>query len=595
MKYGPPEAPEAQPVPSEADTATLPQQSAPEAPAAQQPTAAAPAAPAQEQPAAAAVPTPPNLVKPAKRGGLAGVMDEIADSLAGTQGPGKVFTDKEGNEYIEHPALSRKGQWLKIAAEAIHGAAAGAAAKPGPGQSGRALNAGLNASDEMEEKEHSRDTEQTQEVRQANQDHFNQIKLKHDMAAKEFELARMKVDASQHDIEFAQVQEDRMAKLVADGKAFDLGTYKDEADLARVKEQNPNFWKDVYKNNITAVPSIGPDGKRSGIHLFQTTPGVGNDPEEGLTFHVFQPPTKPGDKPSMKVQTASVPMSPNQAHAYDMAAYTQMQKWQTDQAEQELKASEVTRNNAQAAKDRADAAKTKQETAAGASDSLVQDILGGHVVPERLGYLLGKKEGQQLLERLSTAAHAQGVDLDIGKLQAYPKVYDQFASTKPGTAGFALNAGATALQHLAELEKLNTNSSRIPNTAASKAFLNKLDTVVPELIKFYGMPDTNNSVHALKSSMGGFFNRGAAIKQQAKSMGDKIQNYEQQWKNAAPSKFYEAPMPGLSDKAKMARAELDPDYAKRLFSVSKWKAVNPNGDAVAARKQALAQQFDVIE
>lgn len=594
MKYGPPEAPEAQAVPSEADTATLPQQSAPEAPAAQeqQPTAA----PAQEQPAAAAVPMPPNLVKPAKRGGLAGVMDEIADSLAGTQGPGKVFTDKEGNEYIEHPALSRKGQWLKIAAEAIHGAAAGAAAKPGPGQSGRALNAGLNVGDEMEEKEHSRDTEQIQEVRQANQDHFNQIKLKHDMAAKEFELARLKVTATQGDIQFAQGQEDRMAKLVSDGKAFDLGTYKDEADLARVKEQNPNFWKDVYKNDITAVPMIGEDGKRNGIHLFQTTPGVGNDPEEGLTFHVFQPPTKPGDKPTMKVQTASVPMTPNQVHAYDLAAYGQMQKWQTDQTEQELKGSEVIRNKAEAEKARADAAKARQEAKnESSSDMEVQDTLEGRMVPERLGYLLGKKEGQQFLERLSEAAKAQHVDLDISKLQAYPKVYQEFASTKPGTAGFAINAGGTALQHLAELQQLNTNASRIPNSAANKAFQNKLDTVVPELIKFYSMPDTDKSVNSLKHSMGGFWNRGAAIKTQVKSIGDKIQNYEQQWKNAAPSKFYEAPMPGMSDKAKLARAELDPDYAKRLFSVSKFKAANPNADSDAVRKQALAKGLDVIE
>jgi hypothetical protein len=411
MKYGPPEAPEAQAVPSEADTATLPQQSAPAAPAQeQQPTAA----PAQEQPAAAAVPMPPNLVKPAKRGGLAGVMDEIADSLAGTQGPGKVFTDKEGNEYIEHPALSRKGQWLKIAAEAIHGAAAGAAAKPGPGQSGRALNAGLNAGDDMEEKEHSRDTEQTQEVRQANQDHFNQIKLKHDMAAKEFELARLKVTATQGDIQFAQGQEDRMAKLVSDGKAFDLGTYKDEADLARVKEQNPNFWKDVYKNDITAVPMIGEDGKRNGIHLFQTTPGVGNDPEEGLTFHVFQPPTKPGDKPTMKVQTASVPMTPNQVHAYDLAAYGQMQKWQTDQTEQELKGSEVTRNKAEAEKARADAAKARQE-AKNESDSL-----GGSGYARRthgsraVGLSAWQKRRPAITRKTEQKRPKRNVDLDIG-------------------------------------------------------------------------------------------------------------------------------------------------------------------------------------
>jgi hypothetical protein len=559
MKYGPPEAPEAQAVPSEADTATLPQQSAPAAPAQeQQPTAA----PAQEQPAAAAVPMPPNLVKPAKRGGLAGVMDEIADSLAGTQGPGKVFTDKEGNEYIEHPALSRKGQWLKIAAEAIHGAAAGAAAKPGPGQLGRAASAGVNAGDEMEEKEHARDAEQTQEVRQANQDHFNQIKLKHDMAAKEFELARLKVTATQGDIQFAQGQEDRMAKLVSDGKAFDLGTYKDEADLARVKEQNPNFWKDVYKNDITAVPMIGEDGKRNGIHLFQTTPGVGNDPEEGLTFHVFQPPTKPGDKPTMKVQTASVPMTPNQAHAYDLAAYGQMQKWQTDQTEQELKGSEITEHKAAAEKDRAEAAKARQEAALDAPDNaLVQDVVKGHIIPERLGYMLGKKEGQQFLHAVAVA----DPNIDTAKLQAYPKMYSDYASGKRSQQLSNVN---TAFQHIEDLRNLNKSSSRIPGTDAAHAFESKLVNVSAEVANGLAKPGataTKEEIAQVKRSLSPFLNRDSAITTQIHSLIEQYKTIRNVWNEGAPSAVYEGKMPDLSPEAQRVVRKYAPEDANRWW------------------------------
>jgi hypothetical protein len=47
-------------------------------------------------------------------------------------------------------------------------------------------------------------------------------------------------------------------------------------------------------------------------------------------------------------------------------------------------------------------------------------------------------------------------------------------------------------------------------------------------------------------------------------MGDRLDNYEQKWRNASPSDAYEAPMPGIDMRAKEARAALDPDYKQRL-------------------------------
>ena len=47
-------------------------------------------------------------------------------------------------------------------------------------------------------------------------------------------------------------------------------------------------------------------------------------------------------------------------------------------------------------------------------------------------------------------------------------------------------------------------------------------------------------------------------------MGDKFDSMEQTWKNAAPSKYYEAPMPGIDSNALRARAKLDPRYAARI-------------------------------
>jgi hypothetical protein len=521
----------------------------------------------------------------------------MLDDLAGTKGAAKLKRGDDGNYYVDTPQLSRKGQWLKIAGEALHGAAAGAAHMQGPGAAGRGLAAGVEAGDKLAEQQQKQQKDVSDEARQKTQDNFNQIKLKMDMGAKEFELSRLKVKATDDDIKFAQEQTDRMMKLADEGKAFDLGSYKDEADLARVKGQNPNFWKDAHAGDITILPQIGPDGTRSGLRVFQTTPGVGNQQvAPGTAFKVFTPPAKPGDPPTLQDQVPTVPMTENQKHAYDLAAYGEMQKWQIDNSQEGLRASEAAKNNADAGKvpseirkNNAEAAKANRE---GEQDdqnaALVQDIVTGRVAPDTLGRSLGSKQGQALLDSVARA----DPNLDTSKLRAYPKVYQDFTSGKTATA---LNAGGTGLQHLAELKQLNTLTSRVPGSADSKAFNNKLDTLVPELIKFYGMPDTNESVRSLKSTLGGLMNRDAAISTQVKSLGDKMDSYHQQWRNAAPSASYQASMPNISDEAKMARAELDPKYANRLFSVKKWQAANPQGDGKAARAAAEKQGMDVIE
>ena len=78
-------------------------------------------------------------------------------------------------------------------------------------------------------------------------------------------------------------------------------------------------------------------------------------------------------------------------------------------------------------------------------------------------------------------------------------------------------------------------------------------------------------------------------------MGKKIDSYEQQWRNAAPSAAYEAPMPGMSDAAKMARGRLDPEYGAKLFSVSRWQRANPQGDPRAAQAAAKQKGLEVIQ
>lgn len=549
------------PAPTTTSQPTAPP-SAPAGNGAASPTAAA--APAAPSPVSLV--SSPNIAKPAKRGGLAGIMDELADTIAGTQGPGRVYKDSEGNEYIEHPQLSRKGQWLKIAGEAIHGAAAGAGAAPGPGQKGRAFAAGVGSTDKMNDDQRQQDQQQSQDVRQANQDHFNAIKLKHDMAAKEFELQRLKVTGSQQDVKFAQEQVDRERKL---GSA-DLGIYKDEADLARVKEQNPNFWKDVYKNNIVAVPELGEGGERQGIHVFLRTPGIGSQlTDPGTPIQIFTPGKTPKDPPTLVDQVPTVPMTHDMVDAYNTSAQNKMRQWQMDNSELGLKAaeaksananaakapSEINKNNADANKANADADKAEKE---GVTDpSLVQGIGSGAIAPERLGYILGKKEGQKLLADVKAAFP----DLDTSKLESYPKLYADFTSGKSAQSLQNLN---TALMHIEDLRGLNTYGSRIPGSESKHAFESKLTNASAEIANALAKPGataTKEEIAQVKNSLNPFLNRDSAITTQIHSMVEQYRSIRNKWINGAPSASYEAKIPDLSPESRAIIRKYAPEEA----------------------------------
>ena len=178
----------------------------------------------------------------------------------------------------------------------------------------------------------------------------------------------------------------------------------------------------------------------------------------------------------------------------------------------------------------------------------------GRVALNSPTYLLSRKP--EIMDAVAKAYPG----FDASKVKSYQDTYKDFTS---GKTSVALNAGATGLQHLSELLALNTDASRIPGTAAYQAYENKVDTVSSELARFYGT-DTVPGIKGIKDTLNATFNRTAAITTQARSMGDKLDNYEQQWSNAAPSPAYQAPMPGISHDAKMARARLDPGYAAKI-------------------------------
>jgi hypothetical protein len=215
--------------------------------------------------------------------------------------------------------------------------------------------------------------------------------------------------------------------------------------------------------------------------------------------------------------------------------------------------------------------------------ALVRSIGTGHVSLSRLDYLATRNP--EVLEAVTRAYP----DFDSSKAQGYTNAVKEFTSTKPNTAGGQLVAGATALKHLNELKQLNTLESRIPQTKDYNAYNNLLDTVTGELATFYNLPKTDSTIRDMKSTLGSFLNRDSAIQRQAHSMGDRFDSMEQGWKNAAPSKAYEAPLPNIDSVALQARAKLDPEYAARIKGQPSPQNGQTQNQAPKQDKQAILQ------
>lgn len=489
------------------------------------------------------------------RTGLAGIVDQMRDALTGGS-----------------------GGWGKVAAEVGTGAAAGLAAGRGRGNLGKAGFAGVQQGehiDQMQKENQQRQQQeqqrQTENQRQATLDQFNFAKLQHDIASQEFELAHQRVAATQGDIKFAEGQEDRQKEM----NSADLGTYNYQT-LDQVKAAHPEFWKDLHGGLIVGTPAYSPDGGREGIRVWLQKPDVGSQlaPKDSVIYP-YAPPAKPGERPARgAAQTVSAPMTNNELTARQAAFDARYngdllawQKAQGDADESALKKQQVKTGKAEESKDYAEGAAATARANADKAESgvgpegaaLVDDIGTGKITVQRLDYLLARNP------KLLDAVTKKYPDFDSAKAKSYPDAYKDFTS---GPVSVQINSGATALKHLNDLRALNTRESHILGTPDYNRYHNLLDTVAPELAKFYG-DTTIPAIDSIKSTLGATLpgNRQAAIERQAKSMGEKFDSYQQQWKNAAPSKAYEAPMPGVDAHAIAARAALDPEFAKNVSAV----------------------------
>ena len=538
--------------------------------------AATPDTVSQQPQALQTVPVP---VTSLKRGGILGVMDSMADVLAGKQKP-ELGKDPDGNLYIKQHSMTRGEQWMKIAGEAMTGAAAGYAAGKGAGNMGKAPLAGM----QMQQQQADRQAAQMNEAVLNSANHqMQQMK----MAEMAWQGTRLKAKATQEDQDWADKQ---TAQMEASHAVF-LGTTTHPGDIAHLQEAHPGLMKSLvgYKGaeqDLHFVPRYE-DGKAAGFDVYKKRPGYGATMlPDGAVFHTFDPAT--GESKEQKV---SGPISQGEIDTYEMDYYNKKKEYENNQIEQDLKkqqageakakASEspsvIEKNKAETAKARADASEAPSiigknwaeahaaeakatddalSSGAGPAGQALVDMIGKGQAPiGRLAYLLARKP------ELFAAVAAKYPGFDGGKIESYVKAYQEFTS---GDVSRDLVSGGTALQHMAELRALNTDESHEPWTPAYTAYMTKANQVAVELAAFYG----HSTIPGIKSYMDSFASqlpgkRDKAITTQAESMGDRLDNYAQKWKNAAPSDAYEARMPGISQEAKTAWQSLDPKYDKR--------------------------------
>jgi hypothetical protein len=274
------------------------------------------------------VQTVPVPVTSMKRGGILGVMDSMADVLAGKQRP-ELGKDPDGNVYIKQHTMTRGEQWMKIAGEGIMGAAAGFAAGKGAGNMSKAPLAGIQAQQQMADR-------QAAQMDKAVLDSANAQMLKMKMAEESWRAARLKVTAGQEDVKFANELEDRLTK--AGGRI--IGTAAHPGDISEILKTTPDVMNHLVKTGqLQIIDNLNPDGTHNGIKavLMPSTYGTAMLPA-GAVGHYFNPITE-----KMEEFHYSDPISEAEQHTNDLAERTKQLKILNDA--QDLKTKTATEKN----------------------------------------------------------------------------------------------------------------------------------------------------------------------------------------------------------------------------------------------------------
>lgn len=549
-------------------------------------------APAAQAPAASAQPEQPDVqhVQPGQQADQIPLEQMKADSwgtkvyhgILNALGGSNDITmarDPQTGKMVATAVKSGPGQqWKRIISGAITGAGASmAGGGTGPGSTARKFGLGIQAGTQQAQKGQQQQRDQANEDFEAQQkaatSNAQNALLSHQIAESTFRLGRSQVDATEADSD----RETNFTKMIADGGegSQDMGVYPDFPSVIKAFKEMPELHNHQAGGRMVTIPHIDGNGKVDGVHVALVTPDWLSS-KMGKDLPISVKSVKDG---KLQEETFTIPagsITNDQASKLLMGQSKDAVDEHTKAEDQKREAGRAAAQNAEsyaaAGKDKAeqhkaeaDAAWTSTDEAAagagGAGGTLVDMIGRGQMPIGRMNYLMAKKP------EILAAVAARYPGFDGSKIEAYVSATKDFTSTKPNSAGGALNAGGTVLTHLQNLARLNTLESHIPHTPDWIAYHNQLETLVPELGKFYGN-DTIPGLQGYRDTLGSTLpkNRMTAIQTQAHSMGQKFDSYVQSWKNAAPSPVYEAHMPGISQGAVAALSALDPEYPKSTLA-----------------------------
>lgn len=522
-------------------------------------------------------------------------------------------TDAEGNIINAAPArrASTGGILGQILRGALEGAnrGMGATTPEGARGAGAAASAGAKAAEEGRIAADQRakalaqqNFENQQKATQAKLEHNLMIaqtrdlimKSQHEEAEFPLRMKEYRIEVEEHQIALKNADDQRrqtQADLIAALEAHNVHPYASVT-------QTPQGGKNMAGQAIQHVPAMvngkalpvqnGKIGAQNGAVLFST-----EDLNQPVTGDPIKVPYYDGTKddkgkfvPHYRMIVPDGKTTYGDIARQFMAADGQLKTYQAKEAADmanQAKAADIRESKARAAHEEAGAELERQEAAhpelfhpgvfgsiTGDQTKSGKDYLASLPVAQQnlfkavyegriplggangLGYLAARQA--PMLEAITKAFP----DFDASRVPQYIKTYEDFTSGKTSQALY--QKGANAIQHLWNLEQLNTIGSRMPGSKAAHAYTNQLNTLIGELSAFYGVPETDKNLQAAKETLDFPVNRESAIKTQAASMIVAFGNYGQRWKNAAPSPAYEAKMPQLNDDAKKAIGHFAPDF-----------------------------------
>lgn len=583
----PPQAPPAQ-------QSAPPQQPA-STPATQTPAATPPGAPAASGTPATAPAAVPPVVTSQKRGGIGGVVDDIADALAGKTKP-EIGTDAQGNQYVKQQTMTRGQQWVRIGAALVGGAAKGWAAGKGRNP-GAAAAAGFDEGEKIQQQAAAATPAAQKEIL-AN---ANYQKLRMDTAEQAWHLTALKKEANQHDIEFEQGQEDRLIK--AGGTL--LGTAENPADISRILKVDPEVMRNMIVNHqVEILAHHNEDGTYGGIRAIKMPDRYRSTfLPAGAPFHTFDATTG-----QYIVHHASDPITAGEVDDDDRAAGNASLKYKLDQADIEQKAaqaaeqranadkapSEIQKNeaqtkeaNANAVKALADANKLKTPEAndpeimnlgelaarGGLTEDQLSKMKGGALTAVQ-NYLALHHPNLDQTSIFLTANQRKQTDLARNSLQNVDEIAKRIAA-RPDLIG-ALNGRITQ-------GKVGVGTDDPDIGYIEEA----LDNFGLATTGTHGTRAQAAREDARKALLNGFKNGPQATQQAIAAARESLSNLASAGKprgiNGQPY-VYKEQQPATA-----------PQPASHSFSPSAWKAANPTGDVNAAIAAAKAQGYPVVQ